>query len=345
MESFFNISGNTVAWYFDCNNRTNCVNKDNPGVDERFCSYSPLDHKCQGSGKLIPPDQLCDAKVDCLADYADDELHCNHSYGIECTDKWNISRWLPPRFICDNSPNNSFFYCADGSDEVGCDDVVGWCLVKDHAFGDTTHVRNLTAKQMCAPTLNPLISPCVDGRDKVNCTGQGALECNVDGYPSTLTSLALCTGYPICDAEGGKRGRPTLGGESDWGRSAGGSGQSARGGGELEGVSSKKEEVYMDELCSVVEHQCYLHKHYLCDGEIDCRNGSDESKSRCGKGELIQNFTCVRRTGKTPRDVRTHDVIAPVAMKIPRSWLCDGVRDCVGGEDENKELWKLCGEI
>ena len=33
----------------------------------------------------------------------------------------------------------------------------------------------------------------------------------------------------------------------------------------------------------------------------------------------------------------------PMVLPIPLTWLCDGVVDCVGGEDENTALWSVCG--
>ena len=86
----------------------------------------------------------------------------------------------------------------------------------------------------------------------------------------------------------------------------------------------------IEKNCEKAEN-CYykLHKHFFCDGEIDCENGSDETATIC-QAQTIE--TCKVRVGDATQ--RT----------IPLSWLRDGVQDCVDGSDEYRlQNWSSCG--
>ena len=84
----------------------------------------------------------------------------------------------------------------------------------------------------------------------------------------------------------------------------------------------------IDSVCKQVSSACRVHKHLLCDGNLDCSDGSDERISIClTKTEK----TCVRR-GDNEKLNRT----------LPLAWLTDGVVDCMDGEDE-KDIWPVCG--
>ena len=68
---------------------------------------------------------------------------------------------------------------------------------------------------------------------------------------------------------------------------------------------------------------CTLHKHKLCNGEIDCSDGSDEKDDIC-------NLT-TEGYFKCNRIIDVHKY-----MEIPVSWMSDGQTDCVDGADENR---------
>ncbi|XP_055715641.1 low-density lipoprotein receptor-like isoform X8 [Phlebotomus papatasi] len=64
-------------------------------------------------------------------------------------------------------------------------------------------------------------------------------------------------------------------------------------------------------------------KHWKCDQERDCSDGSDEDVDVCHpEGCKSYEFMCVNGH-----------------MCIPKKWLCDGDRDCADGSDE------LCGDV
>ena len=82
-----------------------------------------------------------------------------------------------------------------------------------------------------------------------------------------------------------------------------------------------------DSLCLTTTRSCNVHKHRFCNGITDCSDNSDETSKICDRMTLS---TCSRRY--------RHDTKLP----IPISWLMDGSKDCLKGEDET-EIWPTCG--
>lgn len=93
----------------------------------------------------------------------EDEVNCNHTYGIECLSRDNTPTWVHPSHMCEWSKEDK--HCQDGSDERNCDGI------RDCVSGMFEMRRRITEKQMCSPPLGsyPL---CVDGQDQLNCTEQ-----------------------------------------------------------------------------------------------------------------------------------------------------------------------------
>ena len=84
---------------------------------------------------------------------------------------------------------------------------------------------------------------------------------------------------------------------------------------------------HIDSSCYSTK-SCKIHKHLLCDGNMDCDDNADETHPICLS---TTEGTCKRRLGKKSE------------LPIPISWLRDGVWDCEDGIDETAD-WPKCGE-
>ena len=73
---------------------------------------------------------------------------------------------------------------------------------------------------------------------------------------------------------------------------------------------------------------CKMHKHLMCDENVDCEDKSDENHELCSSKT---RETCKRRVGEKRE------------LPIPISWLGDGVWDCMDGIDETAD-WLKCGQ-
>ena len=70
---------------------------------------------------------------------------------------------------------------------------------------------------------------------------------------------------------------------------------------------------------------CYIHKHQLCNSITDCKSGSDEERALCHR---LTAQECKRSYHYS------------TSLKLPVSWIDDGVEDCVGGiTDEDITKW------
>ena len=86
----------------------------------------------------------------------------------------------------------------------------------------------------------------------------------------------------------------------------------------------------LDDTCINIDSSCLIHKHRLCDRTGDCPLNSDESDYFCRD---MANLSCVRRLSYNKS-----------AYHFPKSWVLDGVKDCLNGIDEDTKQWfRKCG--
>lgn len=111
--------------------------------------------------------QVCDGVEDCVdqlgSSIPEDELNCNHTYGMECATPDHTTTWVHPNYMCEWGQGER--HCVDGEDERGCDSgEVRECV--SAYFGRR---RNITRRQMCSLPVGPY-PVCIDGQDQINCT-------------------------------------------------------------------------------------------------------------------------------------------------------------------------------
>ena len=82
-----------------------------------------------------------------------------------------------------------------------------------------------------------------------------------------------------------------------------------------------------DNLCVGTSVSCYVHKHQLCNGKYDCLDESDENLADC---QSLTESSCFRRYRHERR------------LRIPITWIRDGINDCENGDDERYD-WPTCG--
>ena len=82
--------------------------------------------------------------------------------------------------------------------------------------------------------------------------------------------------------------------------------------------------------CLLLNTNCKIHKHRMCDGYHDCKYGSDENRDICKTMSDYFNFKCTRRFNPRMGDV-----------EIPASWIMDKETDCMNGEDEDWTRWEF----
>ena len=86
------------------------------------------------------------------------------------------------------------------------------------------------------------------------------------------------------------------------------------------------------QTCGPSQFQCRnestcIPERWTCDGDIDCRDGSDESEGYCGSDTV----PCAVGQFQCSN-----------ADCIHRSWKCDGESDCTDGSDEAAALCRKC---
>lgn len=292
-----------IAKWWVCDGDNDCGDYS----DELNCGVTtcqPSQFQCVTSGKCISPEWKCDYDKDC--EDGSDEANCTYPKCAAGQFTCKSGRCISARWVCDMEDD-----CKDGSDEENCEKTRPTAPASCEAgyFSCENSHTCIPPAWRCDGE-----SDCADGSDEKNCANNVC-----QSWQFTCKNKRCIFESWVCD------------GDNDCG----------------EGDDSDESNCTTTtppvpsmpftptNTCNAWMYQCTNKKcvpyWWMCDGVNDCGDNSDELA--CPSDTTIP-ITSTPAATVSPSVCQTHQFRCNSGSCIQDSWICDGIRDCDGGEDE-----------
>lgn len=291
-----------IAKWWVCDGDNDCGDYS----DEMSCGVTtcqPSQFQCVASGKCISPEWKCDYDRDC--DDGSDEANCTYPKCGAGQFTCKSGRCISSRWVCDMEDD-----CKDGSDEENCDKIHPTVPVSCEAgyFSCENSHTCIPPAWRCDGE-----NDCADGSDEKNCSNNVC-----QSWQFTCKNKKCIFESWVCD------------GDHDCGEGD----DSDESNCTTTAAPVPSMPFVPTNSCNAWMFQCANKKcvpyWWMCDGVNDCGDNSDElaCPSEPTTPSTVTPFTV------PPSVCQTHQFRCSSGNCIQDSWLCDGIRDCDGGEDE-----------
>ncbi|XP_014239724.1 sortilin-related receptor-like isoform X1 [Cimex lectularius] len=280
-----------------CDGDKDCADGSDEMNCPKVCDITMV--KCNTTNECIPISWKCDGENDCK-DRSDEtdciKRHCR-TEEFSCANNNCVSK----KYVCDGDDD-----CKDGSDEVGCKHETPTDSI---CSSETSFKCN---NQQCIPKtwICDGEKDCTDGSDEKNCTNN---KCEDFQFRCKITNHCIITDW-VCD------------------------GVSDCGGNDTSDESNCTHTDHNNPTPPIINclnnmfvcsnGKC-VPNGWKCDGINDCGDMSDELGCSASRKEIYT----MPVTDK-PHECSRSQFLCEDGECIQQSWVCDGRKDCRGGEDE-----------